>query len=237
MTVQELLNIAYGKSKKNTPGVIIAESTEGVALVNRVLRTFVQIGVRVNPTFFVVSEVVSYNDQESVGGIGWIRPADAESVLQIMMTVESEEVEVSVVPFNDRGGEVGKPAVYRLGQTYIPCGNPLDPTATDDLTFFYSKRPTDATALADDLDPLWPEAYSELAALEIAAYMAHKDGRDAELALLAADRDAWLSMYIAFLEHETMNEVRRWDLRFNVPSAMPISLIGGTTVRMPGGAA
>jgi hypothetical protein len=31
--------------------------------------------------------------------------------------------------------------------------------------------------------------------------------------------------------------VRRWDLRFNVPSAMPISLVGGTNVRLPGGSA
>jgi hypothetical protein len=236
MTVQEYLNIGYGKSKKNQPGKIIAESTEGVALVNRVIRTFFQLGVRVNPMFFVGTALVAYDDSESGAGPGWPRPAEAEAIFKIE---NDEGDEVVVVPWDDLSAESGKPAVYRMGQVYQPAGNDLDPAEEDDLTFFFAKRPTDAILLTEDVDVMWPDAYAELPGYEIALYLAQKDGRTEEMPTLIGERDNWLRMFIAFLQHETMNEVRRWDMRFHLPSATPIAtqLIGGTSVELPGGGA
>lgn len=225
MTVQELLTAAYAKSKKNQPGRIATESTELVAVVNRVIRMYFQIAARVNPYFFAKSASVAF------ASTGWPRPSDAEAVLRI---TNPSAVEVVVVPIEDPTAESGLPAVYRISQEYRTAGNASDPTSGN-LTFLYSKRPTDLTATTDTIDTLWPTAYAELAALEVATYLAVKDGREGEVPYLAGERDRWLVMFLAFLEHETMNERRRYDQRFNVPSAGPLMsmLAGGTGVAIP----
>lgn len=226
MKPQDLLTDAYAKSKKNQPGKIATESTELLGVVNRVVRTFFQIGVRVNPYFFGDTEDVAYVSP------GWARPSAAETIYRIETAAE---VEVVVVPFEDRSAESGLPAVYRLGQVFRSAGNTNDPTSGT-LTFFYSKRPTDVAALTSDIDSMFPDAYRELAVLEIAAYLALKDGRAEEVARLVAERDRWLRMFLAFLEHETVNERRRFGhlQPFNTGSLMPIEslLTGGTEVQI-----
>jgi hypothetical protein len=236
MTPQDYLNLAYSKSKKNQPGKIVAETTEGLDIVNRVIRMFCQIGVRVNPSWFMDEEDVAYAEEESTSGPGWPRPADAEAVVKITM---DDGTEVVVVPWDDVIADSGKPAVVRRAQSYRPAGNSMDPGTDEVLTFMFVKRPYDAAATDEEVDPIFPEAYAELVAYEVAAVMALKDARKDELPDLARERDNWLRMYIAFLQHETMNEVRRWDTRFNLPSTSPIllQLAGGSSVEMPVGSA
>lgn len=229
MTPEDILNDAYPKSKKFQPGKIVAESTEGLGLVNRVIRTMFQIGTRVNPTFFGATSTVAFASP------GWARPAAAEAIYRL----EVSGAEVVVVPFGQRTIESGKPAVYRLGQIFRSAGNAGDP-ASGNIDFFYSKRPTDAATLATAIDSLWPEAYSELATLEVAAYMAAKDKLGDELAYFTSERDRWLRMFIMFLEHETMNERRSYGhvQMFNTGSLVPIAslLAGGSSVELPGAA-
>lgn len=227
MTPQDILTDAYAKSKKNQPGKIAAESTELLGVVNRVIRTMFQIGVRVNPYFFGDQKTVSFSSP------GWARPVEAEAVYRI----EDSGAEVVVVPFDDRAAESGVPAVYRLGQVYRSAGNAPDPTSGD-LEFFFSKRPTDAVSLETDIDTSFPEAYIELPILEVAAYLANKDQRQEELSYLVTERDRWLGLYLSFLEHETLNERRRYGhIRpFNTGSLIPIAslLTGGSSVELPG---
>lgn len=223
-TPQQILTDAYAKSKKNQPGRIATESVELLGVVNRVIRTFFQIGVRVNPTFFGDSAVVSFSS-------GWARPTAAEMIFRI----EDGGDEVVVVPFDQKTAESGLPAVYRMGQVFLSAGNAGDPTSGD-LTFFYAKTPTDAATLGTDIDSMWPETYKELAVLEVAAYLAVKDEREAETAYLVAERDNWLRMFLAFLEHETINERRSFGIPtpFNTNSVVPIAslLAGGSGVSL-----
>lgn len=223
-TPQQILTDAYAKSKKNQPGRIATESVELLGVVNRVIRTFFQIGVRVNPTFFGDSVAVSFSS-------GWARPTAAEMIFRI----EDGGDEVVVVPFDQPTAESGIPAVYRMGQVYLSAGNASDPTSGD-LTFFYAKRPTDAGSLSTNIDSMWPEAYKELAVLEVATYLAVKDEREAETAHLVSERDIWLRMFLAFLEHETVNERRSYGMAvpFNTGSLVPIAslLAGGSGVTL-----
>ncbi len=139
------------------------------------------------------------------------------------------------MPFDQRLAESGLPSVYRLGQVFRSSGNASDPTSGD-LTFFYAKTPTDAATLETSIDSMWPETYKELAVLEVATYLAAKDEREDETAYLVIERDKWLRMFLAFLEHETANERRSYGMAvpFNTGSMVPIAslLAGGSGVAL-----
>lgn len=223
--VQEVLTAAYAKSKKNQPGAIASEGTELLDLVNRAFRGLWAVTARVNPFFFASSDTVSHDSE------GWPRPTDAEAVWRI----ELDSDRVIVVPLDDRAADPSRPAVYRWGQKYYGAGNPDDPT-NEDLDFFFTTRPATLNALTQELDSSWVEAYDELLILEVAIYLAIKDDRNEEVASLRGDRDRWLMLFLNFVEHETLNEVRRFDrLRpFNSPSVVPIAslLAGGTDLEL-----
>lgn len=218
-TPRNLLNAAYSKSTKNAPGDLAAESTELLDVVARALRGLFSVSARVNHTFFGSSTAAVAHD-----GVGWPRPADAESIFRIE---KADGTEVVVVPFDDRAAESGKPSVYPFGQKYrLAQGVGL--LTTDALTFFYSKRPAKPATLDTAIDPMWPEQFDELLILEVALYLAVKDvdteGRVAEIQHLMAERDRELNKFIAFLEHETVNIVKRINHanRFNTQSLTPL---------------
>jgi len=160
---------------------------------------------------------------------GWRRPVDAESVWRIeadngTVPTTTAGTEVVVVPFDDKGAEAGKPGVYEFGQQFYGAGNSLDPTSGT-LQFFYSRRPTDPATLTATLDASWIEQFNEALILEVAMYLALKDGRPEEYKALAADRDNWVKQYIMFLEHATANERRRFGhiRRINTQTLVPLA--------------
>ena len=222
-TVQDIVVAALARSAKNRPGYLATNSTELTGSVYRVLRGFFAAGARINPTFYGKTASVAL----TAGG--WPRPADCEAVFRIE-TPATPPVEVVVVPYDDRAAETSKPALYRLGQVYFSAGNSLDPTVGN-LTFWYSKQPGVLAGLTDTLDPLWPETFNNALIIDLAMYLAIKDGRADEAQVLQPERDRWVTLYQAFLEHETMNEVRRFaNVRlFNSPSMHDLTkMLAGT---------
>jgi len=228
MTPAELFVDAYAKSKKNQPGKIAAEGTELLGVANRALRSAFLVAARVNPFYYMDEDDVTYSAP------GWARPAAAEAIYRIELNATGNEV--VVVPFDDRAAESGTPAVYRSGGIFKSAGNAGDPESTDDLRFFFSRIPTDAATTATPMDTAYPVAYRELLVLEIAIYLARKDGRMDEADILKGERDSWLQMYLAHLEHEVLNERGRWGQLepFRVPSLVPISSLfqGGSSVEV-----
>jgi hypothetical protein len=220
-TAQDILTGALARSLKNSPDRLATNATELLQLVIRSMRGLYAFAARVNPTYFAESAVVAF----AAGG--WARPELAESVFRIENPTPTEVV---VVPFDDRKAEPSRPAVYRLGGKFITAGNALDPVAGN-LTFFYARRPTSPANLTPaTLDAQWTEQFNELLMLEVAIYLAIKDGRAEEVGSLTADRDKWAQLFVAYLEHETVNEVRRFGhvWRFNTQSMVPImSLLAG----------
>jgi hypothetical protein len=225
-TPQDLLNAAYGMSKRFQPGATLGDA-EALQLIIRVQRTFFTIAARINPTFFGSTSDVPY------AAPGWARPATAELIYKLSLVAGSD---LAVVPFTDLTAALDKPAVYRFGQVYRPAGNPLDPTAgSGSVRFWYSKQPTPPATLAGALDTLWPSNYDQLLIHELAVYMALKDGALGDLAsAFVAERDHWLRLYLAFLEHETVGEVRNFSNLFNTPTQIPLQdlLAGGTSVKL-----
>lgn len=220
-TVQQILTAAYAKSTKNRPGTIATENTELLQTVYRAMAGLFAFAARVNPTYFAKSSgVVGAGAPAS-----FARPADAESIFRIETNTGAE---VAVVPYFDKSAESGMPAVYRIGQQFISAGNAGDPAAGVTLTFFYSKRPDVPATLASTIDPLWNEQYNELLVLEVAIYLAAKDGRMDEVQQLVGERNRWVALFVAFLEHETSNERRRFGHlnRINTNTLMPLLASG-----------
>lgn len=234
-TVREIIDAAYATSKKNQPGAIASETGELLALVNRSLRGFFAEGARHNRKIFGRRIVVDFDDGEERGG--WPRPASAESVVRIeaggdgdIPTVGGGKIETGTqiveVPFDQRNAEPGKPCVYSYGQIYYSAGKDNDPLPDSgtELVFFCSMRPTTLTALEGAggvLDPLWPEQFNQLLILDIARYLAVKDGgREDEVAAFAQEYEREHQRFIEFLQHESTTEVKSYGHfnRINPPS-------------------
>lgn len=223
MTPQDVLTDAYAKSKKNQPGKIANEAVELLGVVNLAIRAFFIYAARVNPYYFMGRASVPFASG------GWAIPVLAEAVFMI----EDSGVEVIVVPIEDTAAETARAAVYREGPKYYGAGNTLDPTSGN-LDIIYSRTPADAANLGATIDAAFPLSYKELPVLEVAIYLAIKDSRDDEAKVLVGERDSWLKLYLAHLEHADMNTYRRWENRFNLPSVMPLSglLQGGSSVEV-----
>ena len=237
-TVQDIIELANSKSMKNKPGVI-ATASETLEVVVKVQRKLFSFAARVNPAYF------GHSDDVALAGGGWPRPATAESVFRLeasgdTMTAVPAAIttgtEIGVVPFEDKRANRLAPSVYSFGQTYKSAGGTLDP-ASGSITFYYSKVPDDPASVSATLDAMWPTRYDELLAIETALYLAVKDSagvRGDEISALAAERDEWLKLFVAHLEHETANLQRRWGhfRRFNTDSMIPMSsfFTGGSSL-------
>jgi len=221
--VQDILNAAYSRSTQNNPGTIATESTELLAVVQRALDGCYAMAARINPTFFAESASVAPPGASTP----WDRPETAESIFRI--EDNSDGSEIVVVPYDDRTAEELLPAVYEFGKQFYTAGNAADPDPTSEtLDFFYSKRPETLTALDDTLDPMWTEQFNELLVLEVAIYLAVKDGaaqsRTTETQALYAERTRWANRFTAFLEHSTPIQRRRFGhvRRFNTEALLPV---------------
>lgn len=220
--VRDILYAAYAKSLKNQPSYIASEDAELTNLVYRAMRGLYAAAARVNPLYFGESAAMSYSAP------GWPRPQSAELVFRIETATGGE---VALVPFDDRAAEPGFASVYEFGQVYIPTliGPAL---GFGTLRAYYSKRPTTLANSGATIDAMWPEAFNELLAHEVAIHLALKDGRDGELGTLTPARDRWATLFFAYLEHETVGERRRFasSLRFNQRGVAPArSLLAGNS--------
>lgn len=223
-TPAQIIEGAYRRSKLAGDGLLIEETTEGLATVNASVRSMFMIAARINPEYFGATAAVPF----SAGG--WPRPDTAESVFYM----EHEGERVVVVPLVDRQAARAEKAVYRLARKYMPAGNDGDPEGGV-LNVWHARLPVASDAVTTPIDEDWPEPHNDLLELETAIYLAVKDGRAEEVGGLVDQRDRALRLFLAHLEHETTNEVRRFSRRYAPDvSVVPMEslLAGGTNVRM-----
>lgn len=222
-TPQQIMDAAFLRSKKNTPGASASEPTELFQLTIRVVRTVYAAAARVNPFYFGTSEDVAF------ATTGWPMPETAESITRI----EAAGSPIDIVPFDDRQAQPEDASVYFYGKEFRSAGNVNDPTSGT-LTFYFSKRPDDPANKDSALDPLWTEQFNGLLIDELAIYLALKDERMAEVGQLKSDRDRELQLFVAHLEHVVPIEKRRFAPRrwFNPNAQVPLGSLfaGGTDV-------
>lgn len=173
-TVQNIIDGAVGWSTFNDQDVL-ASDTELVNLIDLLHKRYFSRGASINPAYFGESSTVSAPGASTP----WSAPADASIVFRIE---KSDGTKVHVVPQDDQGAEY-EPSVYQLGQEFYATGSDPNP-ASDDLSLYHSKVPTTLTATSDSLDSLWPEHFDGILEVEVAKYLATKDGRTAEAGVL-----------------------------------------------------
>ena len=195
-------------------------------MVNRAHRGIYAFSARLNPIFFG-STVAVVPAPATV----WERPENAEAIVRIENAALAEVV---VVPFDDQGAEDGKLAVYEFGGTFTAIVG-TGGTPSGNLTFWFSNRPAAYALLGDTLAADWQEEFNELLILEVAIYLAAKDGRMEELAFLVGERDRWASLLGAFLQHATSNLRRRFGHmnRMNVETVQSLIPLFFNTPNQP----
>lgn len=199
-TVDDIILAAMGKSSKNRADTLATKATELRDVVYRSLCFYFSHAAALDPAFFGDQQIVT-----AAAGV-WTMPDAVESLYRVEKV---DTTEVAVVPFDDKKAEPGMPAIYRLGRGFRSAGNALDPIAGD-LVFFYAKRADKPANTAALLDPLWTEAYNELPILDVAIYLAMKDGRNDDVQTYSGERKEWLGLFEAFVDHAVVNEVRRF---------------------------
>ena len=172
--VRNIIEAAYARRTANDPDTLATKS-ELIALCDRLLKSiYARVG-KENRRYFGTSAPVV-----GVAGV-WARPADSTAILWVQ---RANGTRVHIVPFSDRIAEI-PPRIYPLGPNFYTVGTADDPTATETLTFFYSKRHPTLNASAEpdhadnELDDTWPEHYNDLLVSKVARYLAIKSGRAA----------------------------------------------------------
>ena len=232
-TPLQIITAAYGLSSKNRPGTIATEATELLQVVVRAVQELYSLAPRVNYAYFAgFSDVRVSAESGGPEDEGW-QPPECECVFRIERTEHTtggqgvKRDEVKVVPYDDVTAELGSGAVFHLGSTYFPAGNPMDPTGGV-LRFFFSRIPDSPATINDALDAQWPEQFNEILIFEVGAYLADKDGRSDEATALRGQKMQALLRFTMHLEHRDANELRRVEnvRRFNGTTLVPLASFG-----------
>lgn len=216
MTPNEILERAVNRSGATRNQQLATDATELFEVTKRGVRGAFAVAARVNPFYYAVQGSISFST-------GWPWPSDVEAFLKL----EQASVEVVVVPFDDKQAETSRPAVYALGRKFYTAGNAGDPT-TGAMDIFYSQRAADPADANSTIDARFPDTYIDLLVADLALYLAIKDRRVDDVTLFTGERDRWLTLYVAHLEHILgLVEVRRKALvrRFASNSLVPLGQI------------
>jgi hypothetical protein len=195
ITCLTVIDAAFARSLQNDPGTT-ATHKELIGVIDRYMRGLYAQIAREDPTYFGTSASVN-------GSSGaWTRPPEAEVVFHI---ANASGAEVNVMPFKHREDEV-PPRVYRLGNIYRTVGLTGDPSGSETLTFFYSKKHPNLNlnAQASDnlLDSTFPSQFLDLPVVAVAKYMALKEGRTGELQALALEEKEQMAIFLTHVENQ-----------------------------------
>ena len=214
-TAQAIIDMAYARSKRADPNAEDTTLEELVVILDEIIGTYFQEGARINPDYMGKREVVEWDEARE----GWVRPPGAEMILRIE---DAAGKEVPTVTFDDKKAEASA-GVYPYGGIYyrslddsgLPAGR---------LVFFCARTASPIEDGESEIDRLWPHGHEHLPALELAMYLAVKDGREDDLMLLAKSRNRQAIRFGKFLEHEdtTVRRRKRKSRVFATGSIKPV---------------
>lgn len=201
-TYEEIIVNAHGYSTKSRPNMIATQQTELLALASRAVRALYAIASHVNPEYWGQTGVTAHD------GVGWPRPANAQTVHRITRT--SDGAPVAIVPADDQAAEQSRAAVYFYGRKYRIAASPVGPLDTDQLTIWYARMPGKPAAITDIIDAEWEETFDAFLTIEVAMYLALKDGRLDELAALSPSRDREAQLFVDFMQYANVGLTTRF---------------------------
>lgn len=225
-TYEEIITNAHGYSTKSRPNLIATAQGELLALTSRAVRSIFAAAARANPEYWGQTANTSHD------GLGWPRPTNAQTVHRI--TRSSDGAAVAVVPYDDLTAERSRPSVYFYGRRYNDTQNALGPTPADLLTIWYSRMPEKPVAITDAIDAQWEEAFDPFLTLEVAIYLALKDGRMDEVGVLTPSRNREAALFLEFMANANVALTTRFGQprRVTLPTILPF-LAGGAAAGTP----
>lgn len=201
MTVQDVLDAAYGHSRLTREGVDADEATELRLLVGRVQ------GQVLAESWPLAPDVLGTSASVAFAAGGWAHPSTSFGVWRIETALG---VEVIQVPLDEKDADRTRPAVYRIGNTFKVAGNANDPTSGS-LTFYHVAQPATPAAVGTTLDTRIPDAFLDLLSLAVARYLAVKTNangvRSAEIEALEAEWTAERARWLEYLRSQSIFRV------------------------------
>lgn len=218
-TPRDLVTQALGLSYLNQP-VTANQENELRLVVTRALLKHWMAGVAAHPTRF--KKFLTVTPVTSVYAMGaWALPPDAARVLGLTTAAGAP---VLVTEPEEDGHWAGVARVGRVQEGYVAVDAVTGPVAPTQLVCYYARKPALPASLDDPLDALWPSAADGLLVVEVALYLAQKDGRADEVAALAAERDRWAALYLDLLAAEDGRRERVFEpLRQTTATPAPVS--------------
>ncbi len=213
LLTQDIIDQGYAKSAAARVESI-ASPEELVTRVGQCLREVFLILARENPY------VLGTQNIAAKGVVGWSRPADCLRVIKVLANAGTVAVpaytsgEIAVVAFNDQLFAKGKPSLTELGQTFIPVGQTMDPSAGT-VTIIYARAPQVPLQASDPIDPLFPEFFADFLAYDVAAYLATKDKRSEDEQTFLSMKSADLAQIVQWSQGQT------YSLRSRFPVVNP----------------
>lgn len=212
-SAQSLVTAAFARDAMIDVASVSTQYAEVISALGRILRRWMQRGVRRNPEYFGVVKNVPLSASGSISG--WARPSDAAAIYRIEAAGDTKDEvnaviangsEITVVPFDDRAFIAGDPAVYEIGGRFVRAGNAGDP-ASGSLNFIYAATPSVPAAITDIIDVRFPDDHADLLISDLNVWFAKRDGRVAT-SFEDAVKDA-AENYYGFLDNATLNVTRR----------------------------
>lgn len=204
-TAKDLIQPALAARTANDPGKL-AGTSELIRRLSSRLRLLYAEANRTNPWYFATSLNVSPSASR------WARPAGS-AVLRVYDTGSADPVDgrVYIVSLHDVEAELA-PRIYPLGRDYYSVGRSGDPDASgDSLTFVMARLhaaldPTAAwDAAANTLEGAWPEHHNDLLITFLELYLARKDGRQADVAVLEPEYGELLAGFLEEIANDVSN--------------------------------
>lgn len=208
MDCEAYIAAAVAMSYRNR-GDVMASESEYLGVLTRQFYGYYADAADQNPAVFAKQVLVPWN----VLGY-WEAPTDQYALYELRMPTGAI---VYVVPFNQREAEPSEACVYRLASKYYPAGNPNDPQNVN-LTWTYQPVPPTFTALADTPPEDWPEQFDQRVIVDLACYLAEKDGRPEDIAAMKGEAAAWQQKWDRWLAIADTNTVRKYGFPEQVPT-------------------
>lgn len=211
LLAQTLAVAALGTSARNRSGLLTDATSEILGVLQR-LGTDLFLDASVAAPFSIGAfEIVPYS--ATVGG--WLRPANALSILRLEAvgpsgsapTVPSiaDGTVVRIVHPDDRRAGALEPHVIELGVSLLPSGETGSPTGGG-LRCFYARRMANLNLLGtlnQPLDPAFPDEMMDYFVAGLAEYFALKDQRLDEMPAHGARKTEMRTLWARYLMAQT----------------------------------
>lgn len=199
LVASDLIVAGLGTSARNRSGILADSQGELIGVLNRLVMDLFFDASIINPFFIGSTEDVAYS---SAAG-GWPRPARALSLVRIEAVEGSTQpgmdaqTEILVIQPDNREAGMYEPHVLELGGVFVASGLATSPSGGS-LRFYFARRPFALTlngGILQTIDPLVPDDMEAYFVNGVGAYLAMKDQRSEEAAVLGGQRDAARSLW------------------------------------------